>query len=551
MSTFDSILNQEVANGTLAIVADTSPSLTPSEPLEPSQNLENLIENLNSENLRDNRISANTGKLVHNWWISYMKSLKKFFNDTFDDSIVHYEFNYASKSMLLKRLYSNIQQENPSCIINLESFQTDNNLDPQRRNSGFYNLLQTTPLCKNYTKTEEIFIDFKFVNLTQNIILNFNDSSDVLNYYDRLTTVYPLNINFISYDYRTFINVHSETSGWSIDDAIEGIIVDAAELGSDNFAGKNQWEEYLAPQRWAEYVSCPYFMINSINQMVDKQNEKYQLQIGLTTVLRVPQTLITKAMDGIKIQSIQIVMDISDDIVDQVDPLDPNDPISKSNLEKEKELFKDIDTNPIDNHSLEKFQKPKKLKTTYSDATFKPICIDIDRNIYASHKSENVIYLDPLINILRSKTTIYDKNGMDTGTYINEGFMILPGHFDYIIENRGAALFIIQDSTVSQPRMNWAELGILHKWEDGKPTFEENSPERYYTKEFWNKEDIDKNYAEIDENDRPKIPDGEVGIWITKVKIPSFGDWSQAFDQIGPWFNIRLLTFHITEPEYL
>ena len=37
-------------------------------------------------------------------------------------------------------------------------------------------------------------MDFKFVNLRQTIIINFNDSSDVLNYYDRLTTVYPLNI---------------------------------------------------------------------------------------------------------------------------------------------------------------------------------------------------------------------------------------------------------------------------------------------------------------------------------------------------------------------
>jgi len=535
MSIFDNIINQEVSNGTLEVIPDINPSLTPIESHPPAENLDNLIAGTNPNNIRDKRVAADTGKLVHNWWISYMKSLKKFFNDTFDDSIVHYEFNYASKSMLLKRLYSNIQQENPSCIINLESFQTDNNLDPQRRNSGFYNLLQTTPLCKNYTKTEEIFIDFKFVNLSQNIILNFNDSSDVLNYYDRLTTVYPLNINFISYDYRTFINVHAETWNWSIDDAVEGIIVDAAELGSDNFAGKNQWEEYLAPQRWAEYTSCPYFMINSINQMVDKQNDKYQLQISLTTILRVPQTLIVKAMDGVKIQAIQIVMDIADDMVDNANPsIAP-------------EELKELDQNPLEN--IQAFKKPERLKTNYSDASFKPICIDIDRNIYASHKSENVLYLDPLINILRLKTIIYDNNGLETGTYINEGFLILPAHFDYIIENRGVALFIIQDSTISKPRMNWAELGILFKWEEGKPELTENSPERYYIKEFWTQSEIDKYYSELESNDRPKIPEGESGIWIIKAKIPSFGEWSNAFDQIGPWFNIRLLTFHVNYPD--
>ena len=108
MSIFDNIINQEVSNGTLEVTSTIDPSLNPSETPLPSENLDNLIGGTNPDNIRDNRIAADTGKLVHNWWISYMKSLKKFFNDTFDDSIVHYEFNYASKSMLLKRLYSNI-----------------------------------------------------------------------------------------------------------------------------------------------------------------------------------------------------------------------------------------------------------------------------------------------------------------------------------------------------------------------------------------------------------------------------------------------------------
>ena len=160
MSIYDGIIKTEIANGTITTTEEIDPSL--------NGTVKNTVITPNvlptDDQIRDNRISANTGKLIHNWWISYMKSLKKFFNDTFDDSIVHYEFNYASKSMLLKRMYSNIQQENPSCIVNMDSFGTDDNMDPQRRNSGFYNLEQATPLCKNYTKTEELFIDFKFVS---------------------------------------------------------------------------------------------------------------------------------------------------------------------------------------------------------------------------------------------------------------------------------------------------------------------------------------------------------------------------------------------------
>ena len=506
MSIFDNIVSTEIQNGTIVQTPTVDPSLN-------GTTIPGSVDTTTpttADAIRDNRISADTGKLVHNWWISYMKSLKKFFNDTYDDSIVHYEFNYAAKSMLLKRLYSNIQQLNPSCIINLDSFATDNNLDPQRRNSGFYNLLQTTPLCRNYTKSQEIFIDFKFVNIQQTIIINFNDSSDVLNYYDRLTTVYPLNINFISYDYRTFINVHGETASWELGDNTEGIIVDAAELGSDNYAGKNAWAEYLAPQRWAEYYSCPMFMIDSITQMIDKQNSKYQLQISLTTNLRVPQTLLVRTMDNIRIKSIQVVMDVAN-----------------------------IDTQySLDANGNQVVTEPQ----TYSDSAFKPICIDIDRNIYSDFKCDKVLYLDPLINIIQVKTTIYDDNGVDTGTYINEGFLILPSSFEPVIQGHGTALFIIQDSTVNKPRMNWAELGILNL--EDQNVVSNNSPYRFYTKEVWDQTKINSMYPNLDATLVPQGP-----IEILKVKIPSFGEWSTAFEEIGPWFNIRLLTFFVADPD--
>ena len=503
MSIVDGIISTEITNGTIATIDVIDPSLngtTITSAPDPTA----LID---PESIRDNRVSANTGKLVHNWWISYMKSLKKFFNDTFDDSIVHYEFNYAAKSMLLQRLYNNIQAQNPSCIINLEAFSTDNNLDPQRRNSGFYNMLQTTPLCKNKTKTVELYIDFKFVNLSQTIIINFNDSSDVLNYYDRLTTIYPLNVNFISYDYKSLINVHLETLDWDLTDEVEGIIVDAAELGSDNTAGMNAWMQMLAPQRWAEYYSCPTFMITNINQLIDKQNEKYQLQISMTTCLRVPQTLIMKAMENIRIRTIQVVMDVADKVVETMENGYPEN-------------------------------------TSYSDGSFKPICIDIDRDIYSTYKTDKVIYLDPVINIIQVQANITDENGQDTGFYTNEGFLILPSVFEPVIMNHGCALFIIQDSTINKPRMNWSELGILNIYDPNN--IQDDSAYRFYTKEVWQQETIDDYYSGVVENQRFKIPQGPIE--VLKIKIPAFSEWYKAFEEVGPWFNIRLLTFNVADP---
>ena len=393
---FDNIVNTEVTNGTISSTGIIDPSLSNSTiPVAPDPNA-----TTNPNNIRDNRTAPDTGKLIHNWWVSYMKSLKKFFNDTFDDSIVNYEFNYASKSMLLKRLYNNIQAQNPSCIINLESFTSDSNLDPKRRNSGFYNMHQTIPLAKNLSKYLELSVDFKFVNLRQTIIINFNDSSDVLNYYDRLTTVYPLNVEFISYDYKTFINIHAETMDWNMSkDVMEGVVIDAAELGSDNYAGMNSWEAFMAPQRWAEYICTPNFLIEGITQSVDKQNEKYQLQIAMTTRLRVPQTLLIRAANEIGIKAIQVVIDLGE---------------SETNLDLTGA-----------NHS----------PATYSDSAFKPICIDMDRNIYSSYKNDKSLFLDPNINIIQIKTDILDDTGNPSGFFLNDGYLVLPSYFEDIIND--------------------------------------------------------------------------------------------------------------------
>ena len=513
---FDNIITTEVTNGTVLSTGIIDPSLTTDTIITTPDPLAPVDPNL----IRDNRSAPDTGKLIHNWWVSYMKSLKKFFNDTFDDSIVNYEFNYASKSMLLKRMYNNIQAQNPSCIINLESFTSDSNLDPKRRNSGFYNMHQTIPLAKNLSKYKALNVDFKFVNLRQTIIINFNDSSDVLNYYDRLTTVYPLNVEFISYDYKTFINIHAETMDWDmVKDTTEGVIIDAAVLGSDNYAGMNSWEEFMAPQRWAEYICTPNFMIEGITQSVDKQNEKYQLQIAMTTRLRVPQTLLYKAADEIGIKAIQVVIDLGE---------------SETKLDLVGA-----------NHS----------PATYSDSAFKPICIDMDRNIYSSYKNDKSLFLDPNINIVQIKTDVLDENGNTTGYFLNDGYLVLPSYFEDIMNQHGAALFIVQDSTIANPRLYWSELGILTK----KPELASIDPEyneltefnRFYTIEVWDQDKINEIYQNqtyfADGQNASGIPQGPIEVLVTK--IPNFDEWSEAFEEVGPWFYIKLLTFSTTDPD--
>ena len=267
---------------------------------------ETVIDQINEAfSPKDLRQAQETGRLIHNWWIYYLKSLKKFINHSFDDSIRNFHYNYANKAIEFGKLYNKPTLENPSCIINLDSFTPDGNIDPIRRNSGFFSILQSLELAINKTNKEVIYCDFKFVNLQQTIMINFNSSTDILNYYDRLTTVYPINHDFESYQFRSLINVHSVTEGWGLDDDIHGIVWDVSALGNDHHAGPNTKDKLV--QRWGEYYCTPRFTIQSVNPLIDKQSEKYQLTIGLNTFIRVPQTIFGYYNRYIGIKAIEVI----------------------------------------------------------------------------------------------------------------------------------------------------------------------------------------------------------------------------------------------------
>lgn len=472
----------------------------------------------------DNRKSQNTGKLIHNWWVYYLKSLKKFLGDSFDDSINNFEFNYANKGVLLKKLYKQLNVNNPSCIINMSSFRTESNLDPKRRNSGFYNLDQTNLLAKNISKGLDVRVDFKFVNIQQEIIINFDDATDVLNYYDRFTTVYPLNKDFINYEYKTLINIHNETKGWDLTDKTDGLIYDAAVLGDDNHAGMNNWDEYKQPQRWAQYICCPQFNVSDITQMIDKQSQKYSLRIGLNTLLRVPQTIITRYVDEISIKAIQVVLDIGTERPKNYTGKRVNsDDAAGMGIES---------ANLVETIKLEENGSPSFVSLE------KPICIDIDRDIYNSYRMENVLYLSGKINFDR----------------VN-GKLILPTFVEPVLQNKAAALYIIQDSTVQDPELFWLELGYLHSENSEVPNL--NLSDQNLINDFilekrsdtYLKEvgiDLDFNWKP-NQNDINGDPIPEPVVDTLEITLPNYDKIEKTLDNVGSWFDVRLFLFNMED----
>lgn len=455
---------------------------------EPSESVdETLIDQINEEfSPHDLRVSQETGRLIHNWWIYYLKSLKKFINHSFDDSIRNFHFNYANKAIEFGKLYNKPTLENPSCIINLDSFVPDGNMDPIRRNSGFFNTLQSLELAINKTTKEVIYCDFKFVNLQQTIMINFNSSTDILNYYDRLTTVYPINQDFESYQFRSLINIHSVTEGWDLNDDVLGIVWDSSVLGNDHHAGPNTKNKLV--QRWGEYYCTPRFTIQSINPLIDKQSEKYQLTIGLNTFIRVPQTIFGYYNKYIGIKAIEVILDIGTG----ASPFKEDKRLNSENNEVE-------DTEPI------------------YDTDDKPIMMDIDRDVYDSYRIKNSYYLS-YSNI---STT---------------GKLILPSVLLGAIQDHAAAIYMNTDSTSVSAELYWLELGYLYH--QNQVNFGKEVLQNKIDIQVLTRNQLLEIGIEIDE----EIEQIEVLI----IDIPNFNEVKGHFEDKNIWFNLRLFTFDTT-----
>ena len=435
--------------------------------------------------LFDNRTGMSQGRLIHNWWVEYLKSLKKFIGDSFDDSINTYEFNFSNKSILLKKLYEGVDFQNPSCIISMDTIRLDSNVDPIRRNSGFFNMKEAATIAVNNTIGQLIKVDFKSIVASQSITLNFTNSTDVLNFLDRIHTIYPQNKDFVSYRYRSYINVHEQTEDWLPEHDVENITIDTTATQDNDKAGRNAWEEYMMPQRWGEYMVEPLFTLSSVSPSIDKTTEKYQIQISLETRLMVPSTILKTDINFQNIKAIEVVIDVADSPTD----------------DKGNELRK---ISSLD----------------------KPITIDINRGIYSTEKYHSAIYLNNL--------------NIDT----TRGKLMLPSTFKDNINGMAASVYIIKDSTVTDPELFWYEVGFL---------FESNNLDDPLLKEYHNEWYLSsytpREYLEITGKDESVFDDLEIEIESTEklefieMDVGNLEELSEVMSATGPWFSSRLLLY--------
>jgi hypothetical protein len=227
-------------------------------------------------------------RLVHNYYVDFLKSFKKFVSNIYGDAeilningeetvggIKHYEFNYASRSILQYKLYKHINFEYPTCIINITDIQTDNT-HPMRFNSGIYTPEIVQTLGTNLVTDEQVVTDYRWVTIQLNMKINFETGSDVLNYYDRLNNL-PIGFMFYSYKYESFLDATELLSG-------------------DDY--KNFTNLYIQPEptqtdttglrAWFSYQVEPIFKLNSKQNVINNDTNEFNINVDLECQLKIP-----------------------------------------------------------------------------------------------------------------------------------------------------------------------------------------------------------------------------------------------------------------------
>lgn len=228
---------------------------------------------------------------MHNFYLDFLKSFKKFMASTFPD-IEHYQFNYSDKSFLNYKLYQEHVKEFPMCHISLTDIRVDDNRAFFRQIGQAFCEDTLQPLCANHTKMSSVIMDFKWVILTMQVKINLNSPSDLFNYHNTALSTFPKNMMFYSYDYGSYIDVNKQVQDWDIDDETEGLYYRANDQDIKGFA---------------LYYNSPIFKINSMtkNKQIDGESN---LDLDIEVQLKVPNVIGTKTIKNQIIDGIQIII---------------------------------------------------------------------------------------------------------------------------------------------------------------------------------------------------------------------------------------------------
>jgi hypothetical protein len=358
-------------------------------------------------------------RLIHNYYVDFLKSLKKFITNLYGDinyinyngenintagGFKNFEFNYASKSLLHYKLYKQINFEYPVCLINVNDIQQSDNSHASRFNGMIHTETLAQEISFNPNTMQAIYVDFKWVTLQIGIRMNFETSADVLNYFDRLLNL-PANFMFYSYKYGSFIDCTSLLEGYTEDEinSFENIYL-KMEPTSDKL------------KYWSFYETEPVFKINNKQKNIINDNNEFYINLDLEVQLKIPTQVNNIYKRNQIVKNIEIVI---------ANTFNIDNPIL-------------IDTNEvyIDN-------KHKLSKVFIMDKND----FDIDNN---NDSILDFLFIDQPEEILLKKPKSFT-------------YMKFPKAYKYLLENKLLSIYMCSDVTASSPKLFNIKYGVFNK----------------------------------------------------------------------------------------
>lgn len=227
----------------------------------------------------------------HNFYINFFNYLKQFLKYTvvggFDSRfntkkllrIKEFSFSYGSKTMSTSNVQGSETFEYPVCNIvvnDMRPIDSVRQISRQTMHEQFQSPQENIFIAENEDKKEVII-----TSLAQNLIsisasIDFEDSTDIINYSNMLFNTVPLNFTVYTPKYSNYINVTDMVSNWEKTDDYNGLLIKP----SNTFLNK----DYV----FAEIVTAPTVELSSVSQSVDKGSMNYTLNLEMIWHLQQP-----------------------------------------------------------------------------------------------------------------------------------------------------------------------------------------------------------------------------------------------------------------------
>jgi len=241
----------------------------------------------------------------HNFFINFFKYLKYFFGKHLAkgrkartgeiEYIKNFSFNYGSQIMSSFDYYNGASYELPFANINLIDIRPLDNVQYISRQC-----LGKTPhnniiIAENKNLDEVIFTSVQYNYINISLEINFESSSELLDYIGNLNTHIPPNFTVYCPKYYNYINVSSITKTWKNTDTYYGLNI----LPSNTYNTKKYTYGRLEFE--------PNLELNNISQSVSKEDNINTLTLDFIFGTTIPTNVYKKTKRGIH----KITLDIN------------------------------------------------------------------------------------------------------------------------------------------------------------------------------------------------------------------------------------------------